>query len=104
MHGPITHSAIPVQESPNVEAPASKAFRSGLTRGLSCRRSWEWPLTREEKKERIRMLDREVLLSYKRELKDLQARTSRRSSHSGAGGRDSDSESTDSSCSGNNSD
>lgn len=33
--------------------------------------SWEWPLTRPEKKERITMLDRQVLLSYNRELARL---------------------------------
>lgn len=53
---------------------ASKQFRRGLSDGLSCGRSWEWPLTRDEKKERITMLDRQVLVSYEKELRALKAK------------------------------
>jgi hypothetical protein len=49
-------------------------FRRGLSDGLSCGRSWEWPLTRDEKKERITMLDRQVLHSYEKELHELKAK------------------------------
>lgn len=59
-------------------APASNTtFRRGLSSGLSCARSWEWPLTREEKKERISMLDRRVIVSYEKELEALEAKLER---------------------------
>jgi len=59
-------------------APSSNTtFRRGLSSGLSCARSWEWPLTREEKKERISMLDRRVIVSYEKEIDTLEAKLER---------------------------
>lgn len=66
--------------SSNVVAPvvaSSAGFRRGLSSGLSCARSWEWPLTREEKKERISMLDRRVIASYEKELDALEVKLER---------------------------
>jgi len=57
-------------------AASSASFRRGLSSGLSCARSWEWPLTREEKKERIAML-RRVIASYEKELDALEAKLER---------------------------
>jgi len=67
-----------MEQFPSPFLVASNHFRSGLPDGLSCGRSWEWPLTREEKKERITMLDREVLISYKKELEELKSKIAKK--------------------------
>jgi len=67
----------PEQYPSQFRAP-SEEFRHGLADGLSCGLSWEWPMTRDEKKERITVLDRQVLQSYKQQLEDLQAKVGRK--------------------------
>lgn len=66
------------EQFPSPFVTASSQFRRGLSDGLSCGRSWEWPLTREEKKERVRLLDIEAMASYKKELDELKAKVDAR--------------------------
>jgi len=64
------HDAVEVSQ----QFPSPFVRDDGLSDGVSCGRSWEWPLTRDEKKERVRMLDLEVLQSYKAEVDRLKAK------------------------------
>lgn len=74
----LESDAVDPEQYPSQFRAPSEEFRHGLADGLSCGLSWEWPLTREEKKERITMLDRQVLQSYKKQLEDIQAKVVRK--------------------------
>merc|ERR1712046_317335 len=79
------HSAvereIPCQFHPGRNSTQFRREEIVLSKGPRCNLSWEWPLTREDMKERISMLDRAVLVSYRKELDEIKANMQRKAWH-----------------------
>lgn len=74
------HSVVE-RELPSQFHLASKQFRREERNGPRCGLSWEWPLTRDDIKERISLLDRAVAFSYRTELDELKAKMEKRAWH-----------------------